>query len=138
MTQKLKKYSRIIFALVIASGTFVVASALSTVRASATIDCNPAPLIYSHSPSGIEKYNLTTGQFTTITNNPSHVLFDIGVAPNGTLYGVVGGGGSLFQIDKTTGVSTAVGTVTLPASTNFNMLAFDRYGKGSLPTTDRS
>jgi streptogramin lyase len=99
-------------------------------RASATIDCNPAPIIYSHSPGGIEKYNLSTGQFTNITNSPSQFFFDIGVTPNGRLYGVDSGGGDLYQIDKSTGATTAVGTVTLPPNTNFNMLAFDKYGKG--------
>lgn len=99
-------------------------------QASATLDCDPAPIIYSHSPSGIEKYNISTGQFTTITNNPDQTFFDVGTTPNGSLYGVSNGGGNLFLINKTTGASTPVATVAVPAGTNFNMLAFDRYGKG--------
>jgi LPXTG-motif cell wall-anchored protein len=92
--------------------------------------CNSSPIIYTHSPSGIEKYNISTGQFTTITSTPSHTFFDMGVAPNGKLYGVDSGGGDLYQISKSTGLATQVGTVTLPANTNFNMLAFDKYGEG--------
>jgi hypothetical protein len=92
--------------------------------------CQPSPVIYSHSPSGIEKYNLSTGQFTNITSNPQRTYFDVGVTPDGKLYGVVDGGGSLYGIRKSTGVGTLVGTVALPPNTNFNMLAFDKYGKG--------
>ncbi len=128
--KKLSIVPRIFCALALASGTFVLMAESTSDRASATIDCNPAPIIYSHSPGGIEKYNLSTGQFTNITNSPSQFFFDMGVTPNGRLYGVDSGGGDLYQIDKSTGVASLVGTVALPPNTNFNMLAFDKYGKG--------
>jgi hypothetical protein len=87
-------------------------------------------VIYSHGSSALEKYNVATGTLTTITSSAGVVFFDIGTTPDGNLYGSVSGSGTIRLIDKTNGSSVVVGTVTTPGNTNFNMLAFDKYGKG--------
>ena len=99
-------------------------------EASATVSCSPDPIIYAQSPFGIEKFNVVTKDLTVITASPGRVYFDIGIAPDGTLYGVDGGGGNLYSIDKVTGVGTLIGEILLPAGSNLNMLAFDQFGKG--------
>ncbi|WP_050518464.1 Hint domain-containing protein [Pseudorhodobacter antarcticus] len=100
-------------------------------------DINPQNTVFWMNDSSANLLRIDTVEgvaTTTIVGSTGVVLGDVGMAPDGSLYGVgLNATGGLYRIDTTTGASSFLGGFPAPL-TFANSLSFDEDGQGYTAT----